>query len=69
MYTSIEAERVRQGLTKQNLASALGITSKTYVSYVKGTTPIPSDVLLAMAKMFHCTTDYLLGTSDVRTSK
>lgn len=31
------------------------------LSYVRGDTPIPSDVLLEMSKLFHCTTDYLLG--------
>ena len=43
------------------MSKELGITSKTYLSYVRGTTPIPSDVLIKMAKRFGCTTDYLLG--------
>ncbi len=61
MNTSIEAERARLQLTQEELAKKLGISSKTYSNYVKGINPIPSDVLLHMARIFHCSTDYLLG--------
>lgn len=61
MNVNIEAERARNQFTKEALASALGITSKTYMKYIRGETPIPSDTLLDMADLFQCTTDYLLG--------
>lgn len=61
MNVNIEAERARFQFTKEELSSRLGITSKTYLKYIRGDTPIPSDVLLGMAKLFCCTTDYLLG--------
>lgn len=61
MNVNIEAERSRNQLTKEALSAKLGITSKTYTKYIRGDTPIPSDVLLDMADMFCCTTDYLLG--------
>ncbi len=63
MNCNIEAERARLQLTKEDLAAKLNVTSKTYLSYVRGDTPIPSDVLLKMAALFHCSTDYLLGFS------
>lgn len=61
MNVNIEAERVRSQLTKEELAAKLGVTQKTYLNYVRGSTPIPSTILAAMADLFHCTTDYLLG--------
>lgn len=61
MNLNIEAERARRQMTKEKVAAELGITTRTYNNYVKGDTPIPSDVLLTMADLFHCTTDYLLG--------
>lgn len=61
MKCNIEAERGRLQMTKEELASKLHISSKTYLSYVRGDTPIPSDVLLEMSKLFRCSTDYLLG--------
>lgn len=58
---NIEAERGRLQLSKEGLSKELGITSKTYLSYIRGNTPIPSDVLERMSDLFGCTTDYLLG--------
>lgn len=63
---NIEAERGRFQLTKEELAAKLGITSKTYCSYIKGKTPIPSDILVKMASLFQCSTDYLLGLDSER---
>ena len=61
MRVNIEAERGRLQLSKEDISKELGITSKTYLSYIRGNTPIPSDVLVRMARRFGCTTDYLLG--------
>ena len=60
MKVNIEAERARNNLTKQSISAKLGISSKTYWNYINGHTPIPSDVLLSLSDMFHCSTDYLL---------
>lgn len=67
MLSNIEAERGRLQLTKEALSQRLGITSKTYNKYIKGT-PIPSDVLMNMADLFDCRVDYLLGLSNDRTA-
>lgn len=61
MRLNIEAERARNQFTKEALSAKLGISQKTYLNYVNGNTAIPSDKLMAMADLFHCTTDYLLG--------
>lgn len=67
MLRNIEAERGRMQLTKEALSQHLGITTKTYNKYIKGT-PIPSDVLMCMADLFECRVDYLLGLTDTRTA-
>lgn len=64
MRINIEAERGRLQLTKRDMAKALGITPKTYLSYIREENPIPSDKLLKMSGMFGCSTDYLLGITD-----
>ncbi len=68
MNVNIEAERVRNQLTKEAIATRLGISSKTYSNYINGNTPIPSDVLLDMSKLFRCSTDYLLGLDATQPS-
>ena len=68
MNVNIEAERVRLQLTKEEISAKLGVASKTYMNYVRGNTPIPSDVLIKMAHLFHCRTDYLLGLDAAQDS-
>ena len=63
MLKNIEAERGRMGLIKEAISKKLNISSKTYNGYINGN-PIPSDVLIAMADMFDCRVDYLLGLSE-----
>lgn len=69
MLSNIEAERARKGLTKDNLASSLGVTRTTYRNWVNEETDIPSSALLKMSKLFGTDIDYLLeganGVSDV----
>lgn len=63
-YRNIEAERARNGLTKDALASELGVSTKTYGNWINGITPIPSDVLLEMSHLFQKKIDYLLDNND-----
>lgn len=60
MRNNIEAERGRLGMTKGEMCKALGITAKTYNSYISGS-PIPSSVLEALRAITGCSIDYLLG--------
>ena len=62
---NIEAERGRHNFSKEALSRKLGITSKTYRSYVAGG-DIPSNILVEMSNLFACSIDYLLGLSDTR---
>jgi len=60
---NIEAERARLGLNKGQMCEALGVTSKTYISYINGGN-IPSDVLVKLHEMTGKSVDYLLGLSE-----
>ena len=57
---NIEAERGRLGMTKEQMCAALGVTGKTYLSYIRGGT-IPSTVLEKLREITGKSTDYLLG--------
>lgn len=65
MWENIEAERERAKLSRRELCDALGVTTRTYWNYLNGGA-IPSDKLIAMSRLFNCTTDYLLGLSENR---
>ncbi len=60
MLTSIEAERARYHLSKEELAKKLNISVKTYYNWINEETDVPSTKLVAMAKMFGTNVDYLL---------
>ncbi|MCI8506842.1 MAG: helix-turn-helix transcriptional regulator [Lachnospiraceae bacterium] len=60
MLSSIEAERARNRLTKEELSSKLGISVKTYYNWVYEETDVPSSALITMSKMFGKGIDYLL---------
>lgn len=60
MLSSIEAERVRNQLSKEALAKELGVSLKTYYNWVNEETDMPISFLIKMAQMFSTTTDYLL---------
>ena len=60
-YPNIEAERVRREMTKENLATLLGVSLSTVKNWQNGRTEIPASKIIMMAKQFNTSTDYLLG--------
>lgn len=57
-------ERERCGLTQNALAEQLGVSQQTISKYENGSREPDLENLIRMAKIFHVTTDYLLGISE-----
>ena len=56
--------RLQADMTQKQLAEKLGIT-KSVVSYYELSARAPSaEILVKIARVFHVTTDYLLGIED-----
>ena len=60
MLSSIEAERVRRGWTKEEIAKKLNVSTQTHYNSINEETDVPSSALLRMSKMFGTDVDYLL---------
>lgn len=60
MLRNIEAERARKGMSKEELASCLGITVRTYYNWLNEETDTPSSALIKMSVIFDTSIDYLL---------
>ena len=57
--------REDRDITQKEIADYLHIRQNTYSQYENGKRQIPVDVVIALAKYYHVTTDYLLGVSDI----
>lgn len=64
MYPNIEAERARRGWSRAKLGEYIGTTEGVVRNWIAGRTDIPAQKLIAMAQLFGCSTDYLLGLDD-----
>lgn len=60
MYNNINVERARFKMSVEELCGKIGIARKTYYNW-QDNGDIPSTKLIAMADLFNCSTDYLLG--------
>ena len=51
--------------SQATLARAVHVSEATMSRYINGTSEIPGDVLLGVARYFDVTTDFLLGATDI----
>lgn len=63
-YKRIRDLREDHDLTQRQLAAKLHMTQTQYFRYEQGYRDIPSDVLIALADLYHTSTDYILGRTD-----
>ncbi|MBD5541728.1 MAG: helix-turn-helix transcriptional regulator [Lachnospiraceae bacterium] len=66
MYERIRNLREDMDLRQADVAEYLNCSQVAYSYYEIGARDIPTDVLIKLAKFFHCSTDYLLGLSDIK---
>ena len=66
MYRRIRDLREDADLTQTQAAKHLGMSQTGYSKYETGENDVPTQVLIALARFYHTTTDYILGLSDER---
>ena len=57
--------REDRDITQKEIADYLHVRQNTYSQYESGKRQLPIEVLIALARFYQVTTDYLLGLSDV----
>lgn len=62
----VTAERERLGMKQAELAREIGVSKQMINAIEKGMRDPSEKILVRMATLFDCTTDYLLGLSDER---
>ena len=66
MYRRIRDLREDNDLTQKEMAQILHCSQQVYSNYELGQRDIPTAILIALAKYYNTTTDYILGLSDKR---
>lgn len=64
MYRRLRDLREDHDLSQKEIAEYLHVSQSTYSRYESGFLDVPSAVLIALAKRYAVTTDYLLGLTD-----
>ena len=64
MYKRIRELREDRDLYQKDLASYLHCSQVAYSRYELGTRDIPTEVLIALAKYYNTSTDYILELTD-----
>lgn len=65
-YRRIRDLREDSDMTQQQVADYLSMKQPQYNRYERGLRDIPSDILIALAKLYNTSTDYILGLTDKR---
>lgn len=61
---TIKALRTAKRLTQSEFAERIGVTKSTVSAYENGTRLPSYDVLIRVTRVFHVTTDFLLGCGE-----
>lgn len=66
MYVKIRELREDQDLSQKEFAQIIGMSQTGYSKYETGENDIPTGILIAIAKYYGTSVDYLLGLTDVK---
>lgn len=63
-YKRIRELREDHDLTQKEVADFLNMKQPQYFRYENGNRDIPTDILIALAKLYNVSTDYILGLKN-----
>lgn len=66
MYERIRNLREDNDLTQTEIANILHMSQTGYSKYEVGTNDIPTVILIALAKFYNTSVDYLLGLTNIK---
>ncbi len=63
-YYRLRDLREDKDLVQKQVAALLGIDQRVYSNYETGKREIPTRFVIALAKFYHTSTDYILGLTN-----
>lgn len=64
MYSRIRDLRTDRDLTQKQVAEILNCSQQVYSNYELGQRDVPTEILIALAKYYNVSVDYILGLTD-----
>lgn len=68
-FERLESLRIDHDKTQAEIAEYLNCKREVYRRYEKGDREIPVWALIKLSKLYKCSTDYILGLSNIRNIK
>lgn len=65
MYKRIRELRVESNLTQKEIADIINMSQTGYSKYETRENDIPTQVLIALARFYNTSVDYILGETDI----
>ena len=69
LSTKLKGLRTNLGMSQADVAKMLGVTSPLISAYESAAKSPSLETLVALSKLYKCSTDYLLGLTDVTNRK
>lgn len=65
----LQSQRMLHKLSQKEAASVLGVSPAVISNYENGERTPSVEILMSLASLYHCSTDYLLGLSKDKNDK
>ncbi|MCI8860394.1 MAG: helix-turn-helix transcriptional regulator [Lachnospiraceae bacterium] len=65
----LQSQRMLHKLSQKEVASVLGVSPAVISNYENGERTPSVEILMSLASLYHCSTDYLLGLSKDKNDK
>lgn len=65
----LQSQRMLHKLSQKEVASVLGVSPAVISNYENGERTPSVEILMSLASIYHCSTDYLLGLSKDKNDK
>lgn len=63
----LQEQRILKNLSQKQVASSIGVSASVVSNYESGERTPSVENLIMLARLYHCTTDYLLGINKTDT--
>lgn len=65
----LQEQRLLKNLSQKEVAKSVGISASIVSNYESGERTPSVEILIALARLYHCSTDYLLGFDKIDKDK